>query len=458
MKRILLLGLLLTFQLAWGQNVRIIGEQCPGCAVYVEGRHLQPSDHKAGCWWLAQQQQAQSSSQSSGSSWGNEPYSDSSFFGNIEGKPLSNDEYYELLLRTHCDYCGADFSNQHKSDCIIGKTYSMWQKTMRSGKEWDAIQLRDNIVTLMLNTQSGKNKLHTMRDQATPAYDTDPKPSTQLRDYTPAPEKPVISVSAPLIPCPLAQPAPQFSGINEQSLVFEKIQTTAGKHEWGEMADGHGPIEYDLERHTHVDGGPVVLGKRNKDGSKQWYILRRDESGKYVGRNVYDRHHGGSPRDVRFEGEGQFLVAEYDGGYKVYYEAATDTLITDGTDVSIAPMMKNGRFLVLAIQDPEVFLSGQVLYDGPGNLISGEKLFLFDDAIVERSHDGSSRLLNWDWDALSLEGTQFFKDIYCFRSDKGSYYVVKIDERKFALVGRGFCRVGGLYSSANEALLAWSKQ
>ena len=48
MKRFLLLVLLLSFQLAWGQNVKIVGEICPGCSVYVEGRHLQPSDHKAG--------------------------------------------------------------------------------------------------------------------------------------------------------------------------------------------------------------------------------------------------------------------------------------------------------------------------------------------------------------------------------------------------------------------------
>ena len=105
-------------------NVTIVAEQCPGCFVVVKGRHLQASDHKSGCWWLAQQLTSSSSSSSSkesGASWGKSPYSDSNFFGLVEGKPLTNDEYYELLLRTHCDYCGGDFT-KHSGGCI-------WQPT-----------------------------------------------------------------------------------------------------------------------------------------------------------------------------------------------------------------------------------------------------------------------------------------------------------------------------------------
>ncbi len=468
MKKILLLGLLLSFQLAWGQNVKIVGEICPGCAVYVEGRHLQPSDHKAGCWWLAQQQQAQSSSESSGSSWGNEPYSDTNFFGTIEGKPLTNDEYYELLIRTHCDYCGAEFSNQHKSDCLIGKTYTMWQKAMHSGKEWDALRLRDNIVTLMLSTQSGKNKLHAMRGQATPVYETDARPSTKLKDYTPEPEKPAVTVSAPLLPCPLAQPAPKFSGINEQSVVYETVQTTAGVHEWGEMADMEQykkyPIEYDIERWTHQkDARRVVLGKRNPDGTIKWYVLHRDNQGKYVKDGPHEsvKTPSGqrvSLKDVRFEGEGRFLVYEYEGGYKCYYDVQDDLYpVARGYNVGIAPVTVNGRYFV----QEEYELDGKKHKTLSAGLrekeIIAEDMNLFDDALVTRNSYGC-QLLNWNWEALSIDGEKYFKDIHCFRSDKGSYFVLKLDEGKYALVGRGFRRVGGIYSSANEALLAWSKQ
>lgn len=132
MKRFLFTwAVLLTAYGVFAQNARIVGEQC----VYVEGRHLQPSDHKSGCWWLAQQQTSSSSSSSSkesGASWGKSPYSDSDFFGLVEGKPLTNDEYYELLLRTHCDYCGGDFT-KHSGGCIIGSAYNDWQRTMKAG-------------------------------------------------------------------------------------------------------------------------------------------------------------------------------------------------------------------------------------------------------------------------------------------------------------------------------------
>lgn len=458
MKRFLLIGLLLCFHIAWGQNVKIVGEICPGCAVYVEGRHLQPSDHKAGCWWLAQQQQqqqSQSSSEDSGSPWGQEPYSDSGTFESVEGKPLTNDEYYELLIRTHCDYCGAQFGNQHKSDCIIGKTYNMWQRTMRSGKEWDATRLRDNVVALMLGTDSGKKKLHAMRGE-----------STKLKDYTPEPEKPAdkpaVSENAPLLSCPLAQPAPQFSGINEQSIVYETAQTTAGVHEWGEMADEEQyrkyPIEYDIERRTHMEGGPVILGKRNQDGSVKWIILHRDMQGKYVRSFPYDpaKTPSGkevSLKDVRFEGEGRFMVLEYADGLKIYKYAATDGWITKGYNVGVAPMMVNGRCFLLEKEDN----GKQILHAGPRNMLIGDEIVLFNDAIIERNSYGC-RLLNWDWKALNLDGEKSFKDVQCFNSDRGSYYVIKMDEGKFALVGRGFRRVGGIYSSADEALLAWSKQ
>lgn len=465
MKKLVFIGLLLSFQLAWGQTAVIVGEICPGCAVVVKGRHLQPSDHKAGCWWLAQQQQAQSSSEDSGSSWGKEPYSDSGTFESVEGKPLTNDEYYELLIRTHCDYCGAEFSNQHKGDCLIGKTYNMWQKTMRSGKEGDATRLRDNIVTLMLSTESGRNKLHAMRGEAIPLTAEESSPSTKLKDYTPEPEKPAaVTVGEPLLSCPQAQTAPKFSGINEQSVVYEKLQTAAGKHEWGEVGEDqyYNSIKYDIERRTHVDGGPVILGKRNKDGSKEWYVFHGNNQGKYGGSEVYDNRHGGSPKDVRFEGEGQFVVEEYEDGHKVYTDAATNKIITSG-NVGIAPMMKNGRFLLLKHQESTNYKTAQALYDGPGNMLLGDEIVLMDDAIVTRRNRGDEdgqycQLLNWDWQELSIDGDKYFEAIYCFQSNRGSYFVIKLEEGKYALVGRGFRRVGGIYSSANEALLAWSKQ
>ena len=446
-------------------NVTIVAEQCPGCYVVVKGRHLQPSDHKSGCWWLARQQSQQtssSSSEESGLSWGKSPYSDSKFFGLVEGKPLTNDEYYELLLRTHCDYCGGDFT-KHSGGCIIGSVFNDWQRTMKAGNEKDATRLRDNVVTLFLATDSGKEKLHQMRGTTAPKPAAE-KPSTHLRDYTPASEKPAISVSAPMIPCPLAQPAPQFSGINLQSVVHEKMQNTSGVHEWGEMHERYiqYPIEYDIERWTHTKGGAVILGKRNPDGTVKWYRLHPDKSGKYVSETAlgYVNTRDGKElalKDIRFEAEGQFIVEEYEGGYKIYKDPASGYWVANGYNVKIAPMKVDGRYFVIEQKKDSEGNPKTCLHAGLRNFILAEDMVLFDDAIVQRNSYGDC-LLNWNWQALDIDGNKFFKDIRCMRSDRGSYYVIEVTEGQFALVSRGFRQVGGIYGSAKEALAAWDNQ
>ena len=140
MKKMLsLLAVLLSLALlpAGGQNVKIVSQTCPDCGVTVYGRLLEPSDHKPGCKWYVEPETESSHNHESESSWGSSAYSDSHSFGLIEGKPLTNDEYYELLLRTHCDYCGGEGTN-HAADCIIGKTYKLWQDAIRQGiEDWN---------------------------------------------------------------------------------------------------------------------------------------------------------------------------------------------------------------------------------------------------------------------------------------------------------------------------------
>ena len=429
-------AVLLTAYGVFAQNFQFLGEQCTECFVYVEGRHLRPSDHKPGC----SQSSSSSTSGESGSSWGSSPYSDSGFFDNIEGKPLTNDEYYELLLRTHCDYCGGDFT-RHTGSCLIGSVFNDWQRTMKAGNEKDAIRLRDNVVTLFLATDSGKEKLHQMRGTTAPKPVAE-KPSTHLKDYTPAPER----------------PAPRFSGINEQSIVYEKMQSSTGTHEWGVLQDSYdkSPFEYDIERRTHTDGGPVILGKRNPDGSIRWRVLHRDMNGKYVGPELLKSAHTkfGELRllDVRLEGEGQFVVEEFEGGFKKYY-TAHDDIITSGYHVGLAPMMINGRFFLL--QEPDSSEDKKALYAGPSNMLIGDDLILLDDAIIVKN-DYGDRLCNWNWTCLNIEGTSFFKSVTCFKSSRGPYYVIEVTDGAFALIARGFRRVGGTYSSAQEAHAAWN--
>lgn len=444
MRRLVFVTLLMLLtQGAWAQNVVIVGEVCPGCGVYVKGRHLQPSDHKAGCWWLAQQQSSSDSSDESESTWGQEPYSESGAFENVEGKPLTNEEYYELLLRTHCDFCGGT-SIKHNGDCIVGRTHRWWQDAMHSGQEWRARTMRDNIVSLILGTESGKAKLHEMRGVTPQA----PSGSTHLKDYTPKPEQPASGDSQAMIPCPLARPAPQFSGINEQSIVHEKFQTLAG-------------VEYDLERRSHTDGGPVILGRRYPDGTIQWSVVRQDRDGKY---EVYALSASATApdrkvllRDVHFEAEGRFLVMEYEGGFKKYFTADGLDHIASGYNVGVAPMMAGGRCYILLKPDATSTNKQQILYAGPHGTLFGEDLEMYDDAIIER-HGSWNRLLNWDWKALTIDNNKHFKDIRCFNSDKGPYYVIEVSDGQFVLVARGFRRVGDVYESFEEAQAAWRDQ
>lgn len=482
---LLALFLLLTLQPAGGQNVKVVSQTCPECGVTVYGRLLEPSDHKPGCPWYPEISPV--SSPNHESAWGSSTYSDSNSFGLIEGKPLTNDEYYELLIRTHCDYCGVEFG-RHKSDCIVGKTFNMWQNAMHSGREWDAIRLRDNVVTLILGTDSGRNKLHAMRGEATPVTAEESRPSVKLKDYTPAePEKPAakpaVTISAPIIPCPLAQPAPAFSGINEHDIVYDKPRSLAAQHPWGEVdmdwmrrMKNRGFYdflsEYDIERYGNTPGGTVCLGKRTAEGKTLWMSLQPDkDSGKYIGSVLGDTEDSVGERvslqDIRFEAEGNLVVMEYSGGYKVV-KTNSGVLLVRGYNVAVLPVRVDGHPVISWGPDPswkgKVFANETWLYDDRGvKIAEGEQHEYYDDAIIARVDDGTRAMLyNWQGGSIHFDvggwNTNRMEDIRCYNSDRGPYYVIKIREGRFALIAKGFRQVGGIYASADEAHAAWKQQ
>ena len=472
MLSILAVLLPLTLLPAGGQNVKIVSQTCPDCGVTVYGRLLEPSDHKPGCQWYVGAE-TESSADSPA-------YSDSNSFGLIEGKPLTDKEYYELLLRTHCDYCGGEGTN-HKADCIIGKTYLLWQDAMHAGQEWDAIRLRDNVVTLMLGTGSGMDKIHAMRGTAAPKPVPVPaagESSTKLKDYTPAPEKAAVSVSAPLIPCPLAQPAPQFSGINEHDIVYDKPQGLAAQHPWGEVdmdwmrrmkSRGYDYLsDYDIERYSNTPGGTVCLGKRTAEGHVLWMSLMLDkDSGKYIGSVLKDTEDNAGKRvsiqDIRFEAEGDLVVWEYSGGHKVVRKNLGGEVVR-GYNIEVLPIRVDGHPIVAYGPDPTrkgIIAKETWLYNDKGQKIAGgEQLEYYDDAIIARNSDGTrATLYNWQGGFIRFDvggrTSEWLDDIQCYNSDRGSYYVIKIREGRFALLASGFRQVGGIYASADEAHAAW---
>ena len=483
---ILAVSLFLALLPVSGQNVKVVSQTCPDCGVTVYGRLLEASDHKPGCKWYVEPETESSHNHESESSWGSSAYSDSNSFGLIEGKPLTNDEYYELLIRTHCDYCGGELG-RHKRDCIVGKAYNMWQDAMHSGREWDAIRLRDNVVTLMLGTTSGMDKIHAMRGVAAPRPDPAPvaaeKPSTKLRDYTPAPEMPAVRVSAPLIPGPLAQPAPEFSGINEHAIVYDKPQSLSAQHPWGEVdmnemrrVKSLGYLDflsdYDIERYTNTPGGTVVLGKRTPEGKTLWMVLQRNqESGKYTGFVMGDTEDSVgkmvSPQDVRFEAEGSLVVMEFSGGYKVV-KTIDGVMVVRGYNIEVLPLRVDGHPVISWKQDPswegKTFAKETRLYNDKGQIVAeGEQLEYYDDAVIARMDNGTrATLYNWQGGSIFFDvggwNTDRMDDIRCYNSERGSYYVIKIREGRYALFAKGFRQVGGIYASADEAHETWKQQ
>ena len=249
MKRFLVLIIALGFaaSASYAQIPPVPEAFCAHCRVQMtkNGKLIPNVKHKSTCKYYVNEEESSSSntsstSTSSRSSRGNEPYTDSDFFSPIDGKPLTNREYWEILLGS-CPYCGARNNHSHKSDCTIGNAYKYYKEYSEQGKTKDAIRMRDNVVVMKLNTQEGKALLASIRNPggAKPASSTNlaSKPtntstntSTSLKDYTPAPEKPKPTVGNPIMDRPVMTRVAEHSGINEHKIVYDKLQSIEGEH------------------------------------------------------------------------------------------------------------------------------------------------------------------------------------------------------------------------------------
>ncbi len=452
--------------------------------------------HKPSCPHYRSSQEDSDSKSSSNkpvtrsSNRGDEPYSDSNFLGLIDGKPLTNKEYWTILMDI-CPYCGASNNKSHKSDCTIGYAFNKWHEYSNSGRDKDAIRMRDNIVALKLASSRGKATLASMRNPSgsrpSASASSSQKPagsassSTSLKDYTPAPEKKKPSVGNPIMPCPLMTQAPLFSGINEHSIVYDKLQSIEGEHPWGTVDMNHFRrsqkggwgvfADYDIERYTNTPKGVVVLGKRQQDGYILWMTLMFDkDSGKYFAYEAEseDEDRSGKKvalKDIRFESEGEVIVREYSEGYK----RVTDVFgksIASGYNIKVLPLKVDGHRIIAHGPDPQVkgsLASHTFIYDDKGKQIAhGEVLEYYGDAVIARDKKGTkATIYNWNGQSIHFDmggwQSDTMKDIRCYKSDRGPFYIIKIQEGRYAVFSRGFRQVGGTYSSENEAHEAWER-
>ena len=298
-------------------------------------------------------------------------------------------------------------------------------------------------------------------------------PSTKLKDYTPASERP--KVSEPLMDMPLCQPAPQFSGINETNIRHEKPVDIVGEHVWGEIdlgwlaayAEELGEDfsnEFDIERYNH-DEGAVILGTHKDNGRYHWTILERLSNGDLrpvsqqnlkVGRSGYKNI--GELRDVHFEGQGKYIIAEYTSGYRQVYDRKGD-FFRDGYNIKVLGGTVDGKSLLYVGEDEQTVAAFIINEDGDV-IADGHNITQYDDAYVLIGDDYPYyNIFNWHGEKLSIEGNTGFEEIKAYKNN-GSYYLLKDKDKGYAIVGRGFRRVGNWYKTEEEAHRVWraSKQ
>lgn len=293
------------------------------------------------------------------------------------------------------------------------------------------------------------------------------QPSTHLADYTPAQEHPMVS--EPLMEMPVRQPAPLFSSINETNIRHEKPVNVIGKHEWGEISEEslsafeslmgeEIPREFDIERYNH-DKGTVILGTHKDNGRYHWTILCLQPDGSRTlisqeelkGDFFYGSQNVGELRDVHFEGQGTFIIAEYTSGYRQVYDK-NGKLFRDGYNIKVLGSMVNGKRLLYVGKDEDTLVNLIFNEDGE-DIIGGGDIEQYDDAIIVRDVN-ACYLSNWKGNLLEIGNHNAFEDIKAY-NNQGSYYILKDWDKGYAVIGRGFRRVGEWYETEEEAHRAW---
>ena len=377
--------------------------------------------------------------------------------------PNFNSIEYKYGNGVMCEQCGK--TNGHVSDCLIGKTQGYardyWAKSSNSESAKFRIKIYEDNIRLF--AKQGREARQ--RKQA--------EKSTKLKDYTPASERP--KVSEPLMDMPLCQPAPQFSGINETNIRHEKPVDIVGEHVWGEIdlgwlaayAEELGEDfsnEFDIERYNH-DEGAVILGTHKDNGRYHWTILERLSNGDLrpvsqqnlkVGRSGYKNI--GELRDVHFEGQGKYIIAEYTSGYRQVYDRKGD-FFRDGYNIKVLGGTVDGKSLLYVGEDEQTVAAFIINEDGDV-IADGHNITQYEDAYVLIGDDYPYyNIFNWHGEKLSIEGNTGFEEIKAYKNN-GSYYLLKDKDKGYAIVGRGFRRVGNWYKTEEEAHRVWraSKQ
>ena len=505
MKRIALL-VAIAFTTAASVRAQIPDPGDPVCA-YCEVDLKSQQPHKPGCPYYSEPANEKSTKES----W----------------TPNFNSIEYKYGNGVMCEQCGR--TNGHNSDCLIGKTQRLirdsWAKSKTPESNKFLIKTYEENIRLFAKqgrearqAEKAQNKAEKKPKQTTssistssssvertkisfeciickatfkasgvdeashifannpwfhkptcPKYKPKPgqNPSTSLKDYTPAPERPIVS--EPLMEMPVRQPAPQFSSINETNIRHEKPVSIIGKHKWGEISEEslsafeslmgeEIPREFDIERYNH-DKGTVILGTHKDNGRYQWTILCPRPNGSYElvsqqelkGGFFYGSQNVGELRDVHFEGQGAYIIAEYTSGYRQVYKNNGE-IVRSGYNIKVLGSTVDGKRLLYVGKDEDNSLN--LIIDEDGEVIAdGHDIEQYDDAIIVRNGN-NCYLSNWKGNLLEIGNINSFEDIKAY-NNQGSYYILKDWDKGYAIIGRGFIRYGDWYDTEEEAHRIW---
>ena len=404
--------------------------------------------------------------------------------------PNFNSIEYKYGNGVMCEQCGR--TNGHDSDCLIGKTQRLirdyWAKSKTLDSNKFLIKTYEENIRLFAKqgrearqAEKAQNKAEkkprteipfeciickaTFKasgvDEAShisannpwfhkptcPKYKPKPgqNPSTSLKDYTPAPERPMVS--EPLMEMPVRQPAPLFSSINETNIRHEKPVSIIGKHKWGEISE------------ESLSAFESLMGTHKDNGRYQWTVLCQRPDGSYMlisqqelkGGFFYGSQNVGELRDVHFEGQGAYIIAEYTSGYRQVYNNNGE-IVRDGYNIKVLGSTVDGKRLLYVGKDEDTLLN--LIIDEDGEVIAdGDDIEQYDDAIIVRNGN-NCYLSNWKGNLLEIGNINSFEDIKAY-NNQGSYYILKDRDKGYAIIGRGFIRYGDWYDTEEEAHRVW---
>ena len=475
MKRItLLMSLALAAAVSVNAQIPDPGDPvCAHCGVDLKSQ----VPHKRSCPYYEEPTSEESTSSSSSSSVSSSASKPSRPFNErTDGDPA---EYGRGSYK--CPECNSLY---HTSSCQLGKVQSEYRKLhdeIRFGdKKWkkkaykEALEKREQLWSELKRriNDAWWKKDHPSNTYSSSSYSSNyssaQQPSTKLKDYTPATERPVVS--EPLMEMTVCQPAPQFSSINETNIRHEKPVSIIGKHEWGEIDgaligaiesnnDEEIPMEFDIERYNH-DKGTAILGTHMDNGRYHWTILCHLGGGAYTYISQKELKEGysnykniGELTDVHFDGQGKYIIAEYTSGYRQVYDCRGE-MLREGYNIRVLGSTVDGKRLLYIGEDEQTVMS--IIFNEDGEVIgNGHTIIQYDDALIDQWDSSSPyQLKNWRGEPLEIDGINGFEEIKAF-NNQGSYYLLKDKDKGYALIGRGFIRYGGWYDTEEEAHRVW---